>query len=198
MTFDVCLPPFFRNEFVIFFCQCPRCQNVVLVTGTANFQTHNLINFDGDITELGIGPISVSPSNKPNAPRHTPEDVERHFIDGIKILSVDVSAAAGNCFRTALEKATDHLLRKSDEDSKVTAGSLHDRIKLLKKKNLITPQLIEWAEVIRSWGNMGTHGDPEFTIEQAHELKKFTEKFLEYVFTMPEEVKKAREKIESD
>lgn len=198
MTFDVCPSPFFRNGFVIFFCQCPRCQDVVVVTGKSNFQAHNLINFDGDIMELGIEPISVSPSSKPSVPRHTPEDVERHFIDGIRILSGDVAAAAGNSFRTALEKATDHLLRKSDEDSKLTAGSLHDRIKLLKKKNLLTPQLFDWAEIIRKWGNMGAHGDSGFTMERAHELKKFTEKFLEYVFTMPEEVKRAQEKLESD
>ena len=136
--------------------------------------------------ELGIEPISVSPSSKHSAPGHTPEDVKRHFINGTKILSGDVSAAAGNSFRTALEKATDYLLRKSDEDSKLTAGSLRDRIELLKKKDLITPQLFECAEVIRKLGNMGAHGDPKFTMERAHELKKLTEKFLEHVFTMPE------------
>ena len=45
---------------------------------------------------------------------------------------------------------------------------------------------------------MGTRVDSKFTMEQAYELKRFTEKFLEYVFTMPEEVKRARENIESD
>ena len=168
-----------------------------MVTGTATLQTHDLINSYGDILELGIEPISVSPSIKSNAPRYTPKEVETHFLDGLKILSVGVWSSAGNSFRTTLEKATDYLIENRCEASNVGHRSLRDRIKFLKEKNMISIQIFEWAEIIRTLGNMGTHGDPEFTEKDACELKHFTEKFLEYVFTMPEEVRKTRKKLES-
>ena len=135
--------------------------------------------------------------SEPISPSGTPEDVARHFIEGLKVLSVGAFPSAGNCFRTTLEKATNHLLRGAEFDTKKSRKlTLYERIELLRNKSIIAPSIYEWAGIIRRLGNMGTHGDAEFTQHEANELRHFTEQFLHYVFSMPERVNKIRSELE--
>ena len=130
---------------------------------------------------------------EPVAPEDTPEDVAKDFVEGLKVLPVEAYRSAGNCFRRALEKATNHLLNELGSDARKHIGKkLYDRIKVLRDNFLITPSLYDWAEIIRDFGNKGSHGEVDFAEEDAVELKNFTEIFLIHVFTMPAKVRKMR------
>lgn len=127
-------------------------------------------------------------------PPDTPDDVGRHFTEGLEVLPVKAYNSAATCFRRTLEKATDHLLNALDYDADQRKNmSLFCRIQALHKHELITPLLYEWAHVIREVGNKGAHGETEFSENDAVELKKFTEIFLFYVFTMPASIRKIRD-----
>lgn len=156
-------------------------------------------DLDQNIRISGFVVMEVLPAlSEPISPSGTPEDVARHFIDGLKVLSVGAFPSAGNCFRTTLEKATNHLLEGAEVDTKKSGQlTLYERIKLLRNENIIAPSIYEWAGIIRKLGNMGTHGDADFTQHEANELRHFTEQFLNYVFSMPERVVKIRSELES-
>ena len=185
MTFDVSESPFLCADGTKFFCQCRSCHDVVVVTGEGN-------DHYGSTTEIEVHSVFPCPS-EPSPPPDTPEDVAKPFIEGLTALDVGLINSAGNSFRTALEKATSHLLDGFDASAEdPTRMQLFHRIESLRDNHLITPSLYEWAHLIRDLGNRGTHGDAEFTRGQAVELKNFTEQFLFYVFTMPARVKHIR------
>ena len=71
-------------------------------------------------------------------------------------------------------------------------GSLYKRIENLAKKNLITPDIKDWAHIIRDDGNTAAHEEEPVTKEFAQELLSFAEMFLMYTFTMPNMIKERR------
>ena len=191
MTFDVADSSFVRKGFTKFLCQCRHCEEVVVVTGTEGHWDG--VDFGGVRNrEISIHSVFPQPS-EPVPPPDTPDDVAKPFINGLTALSVGLIDSAANSFRTTLEKATSHLLERLGTGHQDHAKkSLYDRIEFLRDNHLITPSLCDWAHIIRDLGNMGTHGDPEFSESQATELKNFTEQFLYYVFTMPAQVESIR------
>ena len=196
MTVDVAPSHFLREEVTKYFCQCRNCREVVVITASdiPDF------NSSGNLLDCGVEIYSVFPEpSEPTAPLNTPDHVAKPFIDGLTALSVDLVGPASNSFRTALEKATYHLLKELGSGPKeLTKSSLFDRIELLNKNHLITPSLYKWAHIIRDLGNAGTHGDPSLSKNKAVELRKFTEQFLFYVFTMPARVEKIRKDADDE
>ena len=180
------------------FCQCRNCRDVVVVSGTFRNEIPER-DLDQNIRISGFVVMEVLPAlSEPISPPGTPEDVARHFIEGLKVLSVEAFPSAGNCFRTTLEKATNHLLKGAECDTNRSGKlTLYERIESLRNKNIIAPSIYEWAGIIRKLGNMGTHGDADFTQYEANELRHFTEQFLHYVFSMPERVNKIRSELEN-
>lgn len=194
MTLDVvaiCSVSLTRNKL---FCQCRNCNDVVVATVTVSPMKPVSLQALGNLTDSGVTIDSIlPPTGEPCAPQDTPKDVAMDFVEGLRVLQVKAYSSAGNCFRRALEKATYHLLNKLD----LGAGehkdmNLYSRIKLLRDRSLIAPQLYDWAEIIRDLGNKGSHGDVDFSEKDAVELKDFTGIFLIYVFTMPARVHRMR------
>ena len=190
MAFDVLCSARTRDNFTKSFCQCRNCKDVVVITRTGKLDPKSA----GNLLALGVEILSVFPEpSEPSAPAHTPGHVAKPFIDGLIALSVDLIGPASNSFRTTLEKATSYLLKDLGSGPLgLTKSSLFDRIEFLNKNHLITPSLYEWAHVIRDLGNAGTHSDPDFSKDQANDLRNFTEQFLIYVFTIPAQVKRSR------
>lgn len=194
MTFNVISWTFVRPNIVKLFCQCRKCRDVAVVAAKLTPMGANTQKWTENIDGKYVNIQSVfPPPSKPIAPPGTPGEVEVHFIEGLKVLSVDAYHSAANSFRRTLEQATIHLLGELGNDAeKHKDEDLYSRIKALQKYSLITPPLYDWAEIIRKVGNKGTHADSEFSKEDAIELKNFTEMFLVQVFTMPEKVRKMR------
>ena len=78
------------------------------------------------------------------------------------------------------------------------SGNLYNRIEKLEKTQLITPNLKDWAHIIRDDGNVAAHEEQPVTKEFAEEIFSFAEMFLMYSFTLPNMIKERRhdEKLE--
>jgi hypothetical protein len=124
-----------------------------------------------------------------NAPKHTPTNIERFFSQGVDSLNSANWDAAGTMFRKVVDTATFAI----DKDLK--SEKLAKRIDELASKHKITPDLREWAHVIRLEGNDAAHEEEPFEEEQAKALHYFAEIFLTYVFSLPGEL--ARRKSET-
>ena len=196
MTFRVRSRCRFRQNTLKLFCQCSNCKDVVVVTAIERLDADSIPeNWTGNLCERYIQIQSIMPiQSEPVAPEDTPKPVAKEFVEGLSVLRVRAFSSAGNCFRRALEKATNHLLDELGADATDHRGmNLYSRIRALRDRSLIAPQLYDWAEIIRDLGNMGSHGDSDFSEKDAVELKNFTGIFLFYVFTMPAKVRRMRD-----
>ena len=118
-------------------------------------------------------------------PKNLPANINRFFMqasDSFKASSFDASSMMS---RKTLEVAVKTL-------EPTATGNLYKRIESLAKQNLITPDLKDWAHIIRDDGNTAAHEEDPVTKEHAEELLAFTEMFLMYTFTMPSMVKEKR------
>lgn len=130
-------------------------------------------------------------SDKLEAPKSVSQVVERAFIQGLDNARRGYADAAASMFRKALDAAT----RELDQSS---AGKpLARRIDLLAESGRLTPDLKEWAHLIRLDGNQGVHDDEELSAEEIEQLKDFTELFLIYAFTLPAQVSARKEAAKS-
>jgi hypothetical protein len=66
--------------------------------------------------------------------------------------------------------------------------NLETRIGTLNKKGLLSDGLHDMAHVIRLEGNEEVHDEPLTDEDDAKQLKDFTEVFLRYLFTLPQQV----------
>lgn len=193
MTFDVISCYQFSGNQWHVFCKCRGCNDTLIAKLQLHFSTPPQTRIDliqGNLLSGPRGPRLlevIPPEQKPTAPQYTPSRVADHFIEGLKVLKIGAYPSAGNSFRRTLEKACQHL----DPDD--LESTLFERINKLYKDGVITQSIYEWAEIIRKWGNWASHGDHDFTESTAKELQRFAEYFLVYVFTLPQQVKDARE-----
>lgn len=125
------------------------------------------------------------------APKHLQANVEKFFlqaVDSLKNKNYDASAMMS---RKSLEVAVKTL-------APGLSGNLYNRIEQLAQQNLITPDLKDWAHIIRDDGNVAAHEEEPVSPEFAQELLSFTEMFLMYTFTMPALVKERRHHIDGE
>ena len=124
-------------------------------------------------------------------PKSLPVNINKFYTqaaDSFKSSNFDASSMMS---RKTLEVAVKTLEPK-------VAGNLYKRIESLAKQNLITPDLKDWAHIIRDDGNTAAHEEEPATLEHAEELLAFTEMFLMYTFTMPAMVKEKRKDEDED
>ena len=110
-------------------------------------------------------------------PDHTPQNVERFYLQGMDNLKRNFDAA-GTMFRKSLDSALKHL----DPNGK---GTLEKRIDSLPDASGVTSAMKTWAHEIRHLGNDAAHEDDPFIETEAKSLQAFTELFLTYAFTLP-------------
>lgn len=101
---------------------------------------------------------------------------------------------ANKCFEVGAKKATVAMCRRTLQNTCVSKGAssnedLFKQIEGLESKRIINPSLKEVAHAIRTIGNWGAHPqvDPlkDVTLDDAHEIVKFTSEFLDEVFVRP-------------
>ena len=118
-------------------------------------------------------------------PKSLPKNINNFYLQAAESFKSKNYDASSMMSRKALEVAVKTISPKS-------TGSLYKRIEALSKQNLITPDLKEWAHIIRDDGNVAAHEEEPVTLEHAEELLAFSEMFLMYTFTMPAMVKEKR------
>ena len=72
---------------------------------------------------------------------------------------------------------------------------LVDQIKQAAEESVIPKELAESADVVRAGGNIAAHEDTEFSRQVVEALQLFTDMMLIYLFTLPEMLSEAKERI---
>lgn len=116
------------------------------------------------------------------APDHTPDRIAAAFVEAQDNLKRGTLETSQLLCRKALDLATKELIGNDND-------TLFRRIENLAARNLITPQMAQWAHLVRIQGNESAHSDETSTEEEAQALLDFTETFLLYAFTLPEMVR---------
>jgi hypothetical protein len=89
-------------------------------------------------------------------------------------------------FRRAVELGVKKLVPGATRSDK-----LADRIGKL-PDDYATPAMKEWAHQVRIDANEATHGEEDFSPEDAKRPQAFAEMFLTYAFTLPGMLKRAK------
>jgi hypothetical protein len=122
-------------------------------------------------------------------PSHTPTPIDRYYLQAADALQSGHSDASGAMSRKVVDVSTQQLL---GEDSK-NYSTIQKRIDALAAKNLLTPDLKDWAHQVRLGGNDAAHDEDPYTNEEASELLSFVELYLTYVYSLPGRLKARRE-----
>lgn len=134
--------------------------------------------------------IDQYPKRIPKLDPAIPSDVANDYVEAIKCFDVSACKASVVMCRRALQTS---VIGKG-----ASKGHLIDQIDELCTKGIITEDIKNWAHEIRLTGNIGAHPDglENVTPEDAEDLIKFMEEYLNYVYIMPAKVaaKRAREK----
>ena len=152
---------------------CDQCEQLILLVFTK----------DKEI-------VDQYPKKTPKLNPSIPLDVANDYIEAIKCFDIGSNKACVVMCRRALQTS---VIQKG-----ATKGKLSDQIDELFEKGIITEDIRNWSHEIRLTGNIGAHPDQdglENVIPQdAEELTKFMEEYLNYVYVLPAKVaaKRAR------
>ena len=127
---------------------------------------------------------TVAPA--PCAPSHTPENAKRFYDQGLNCMSGSWDAA-GAMFRAALEAGL------KEKFPNINENNLAKRIERAAKQGALTSDLAEWMNQIRLYGNEALHNEEPFSEKQARDMQAFTELVLQYLFTLPCMLKRAKD-----
>ena len=167
------------------FAHCGHCGRGIVAT------FHVIDTRDLPPSEAAARLLSIAPKNRSAAaPEHTPNNVARFFEQAMDNLPKNWDAAGG-MFRKALDTGLKRRFSKIE-------GSLHDRIKEAAEKQMLTPEMAEWAHQIRLDGNDAAHDEVPFSEDDAKKLAQFTQLVFLYLFTLPGMLKEAQEKTRKD
>jgi predicted nucleic-acid-binding Zn-ribbon protein len=136
--------------------------------------------------------------NFPNSPSDVPEEVGLLYREAAAALLSGFPNAAGMLFGKLLETATRTASivskMKTEEPEKYRKMWLKKRLQILKSEGIVPPALSELVDVIKDERDEAVHGFNSYTIEEASELKRFVDLFLEIVFSVPARLAAAKQK----
>lgn len=189
-----------RKKFAVAGAFCPRCAMPVALKMAA---TDNLSNTTIAIADAIskwqrsngeplpeefhlAATIVPTPDGDASVPNYLPETVSRAFRQAeLNFKSENAEEAAAIMYRRALELAV------KDQFPELT-GTLAARIKKLVDSGDLPKALGEWASEVRLVGNDGAHEVDGVTRPDLVDARGFTDAFLRYLVTMPEEVRRRR------
>ncbi|MEX0799944.1 MAG: DUF4145 domain-containing protein [Dehalococcoidia bacterium] len=136
--------------------------------------------------------VDTFPSLETEPDELLPDDVRTAFRQALQSLNERIWDGCVLMCRRALEEATTDLGGKG----KV----LYEKIEYLAKKNLITPDLQQWAHETRLAGKLGAHGaeaaEKKWNDESdAEEIVEFCRWFFRYVYVLPKQLAQRRERL---
>ena len=146
-------------------------------------------NFDAVARGLGFFTNTWRPSKAAiDVPSNLPNDVEKSFYEGCSVIGLSNDGACA-MFRKSLDMATKDLSKGEDG----VPWKLEKRIDQLSRNGKITKDIAEWAHQIRIDGNDVLH-ENNASKEDAEALRDLTKYVLTYLYTLPEQVRIAKEK----
>jgi hypothetical protein len=116
-------------------------------------------------------------------------------LDISKILLEAKITYSAQCYRASAVMSRRTLEAITVEKGEVN-GRLAERIENLKAKGILDKNLADWSTEIRLIGNTGAHFDPisDVAKEDAKQIILFIEELIKYVYIMPAEIAKRRNK----
>jgi Domain of unknown function (DUF4145) len=107
-------------------------------------------------------------------------DVATAAIEAEKCLSVNAFNACATMTRRAVHSLC--------EDRNAAGKDLYQQLEDLRVRQLITPDLCEWAHTLRMLGRDGAHPEfPEVDAESATDGVKLLREIIKYVYILPHE-----------
>lgn len=156
------------------------------------YREHHVDNLEDQFDIYPPVEIAVEEEIPPTVARSYGETLGT-FLDG------HWNSAVQAC-RRALLDATALLLPEGIEDAKWRSWSLKRRIKELVDRHMLPIALGDWAEEIRAGAVLVVHGDEKddywATEEEATELIEFTKWVFRYVFVLPKQLERRRERLQ--
>jgi len=130
------------------------------------------------------------PKRIPQTDESIPTEIANDYKEAVKCFDVGAFKASVVMSRRAIQSSA---LEKG-----IKKGKLRDQIDELHAKKFIPDSVKEWAQEIRLTGNIGAHPDEDLlqdvTKQDAEEMIKFLEQYLNYVYVMPAKVEAQRER----
>lgn len=163
-----------RKSVKVEFWGCQNCEGVIVLR----------FEFDkGHWPEVDMYPAAIASVDE-SVNKSASED----YISGVNCMGIGETKAAVTMFRRSLQQV---MINKGAKGNRLV-----DQIRSLGEKGILSGEIVEWANEIRLWGNEGAHPAGEeidnITVEQADEIKEFIDRLFEWVYIMPERVKKSR------
>lgn len=157
-----------------------------------------LLNVNGSLNNyVNInGHISLKDNASIVPPEFLPKEIEDVFREGATCLAVGCFNAAATMFRLCVDLATRSML-PSDEQTGLNARTRRDlglRLPWLFKTGLLHESLKDLSACIKEDGNDGAHAG-NLTETDADDLLDFTAVLLERIYTEPERIRLAKERI---
>lgn len=175
----------------IFSSFCPQCQKPVAAwlgrdtRVVGHMAPQHVVTSEQLVTQIaGLSILNFWP--KPiqfEAPKDLPTSIERIFLQAEDCSRRGAREAAGMAYRRALELAM-------KDRAPTLEGSLARRIDEFARQGSITVDVAQWAHLVRQLGNEAVHDEGEPTDDDVADLGAFTRVMLEYLFTLPERVKR--------
>lgn len=168
---------------------CPACNQCVLCKVISSSALDYCASNAGEITKMPrVQVVTTYPKSvSPDTPEHVPEDIGRMFSRACAAIARNEAETAGMLLRKALDGA---LTRKFPHCGD---GMLGQKLQRLKPNEDLPVEMVEWAKEIKNYGNAAAHELEEPPIAEVIGLRDFTELFLEYTYTLPEELKRRRQ-----
>ena len=172
---------------------CPHCGFYSTISLMAYHHSHHIYTCDkcDGITLLIIQNkeiVDQYPKRVPKLDPAIPTDVANDYVEAVKCFDIGANKASAVMCRRALQTS---VVQKG-----AAKGKLNDQIDELFKKGIITEDIMNWSHEIRLTGNIGAHPDQDglenVTPQDAEELIKFMEEYLNYVYIMPAKVAEKR------
>lgn len=128
-------------------------------------------------------------------PAHVPENIKKVFDEAAICLALNCFTASGAMFRLCLDITTKELLgqwmKNNPQPNNTQKDKLFNRIEFLIEKNVIPPDLKDFAHHIRLDGNDAAH-DGSTEKDEAEDLLDFSELFLERIYTNQKQLELAQ------
>lgn len=183
-----------RKQLLAMVFLCRSCNGVVVAEVSPDENTvrgggyleraHNFnmdIHFSPNDDTYGVVVDVYPQENIPLAPAHVPENIADAFLEAKDNLARARHSTSVMLSRKALDLATKHL----GVAEGISINDLSKRVFQLRESGKITPEMAQWAKIIRIDGNSSVHSDEVFSEADATEIINFIETFLLYAFTLP-------------
>jgi len=154
--------------------RCVHCQK-----DTYFFYRPNFLNSGKTLPQLPTAELLHQyPVSTPTSHPAVCEGVKSAALEAEKCLNVGAYNACAVMTRRAIHSLCD--------DKNAEGKDLFAQLKDLKSKQVITPDLYEWADSLRILGRDGAHPEfPEVPAEDAEEGVKLLREIIKYVYILP-------------